>query len=335
MKRDLKREEQRKEEEAKRQLAEASKLPPSEPMIEDAKINSQLEGDNRMSPTTSTTPLGRRPSAISISSLHRPQFPLKLDLSSTSLKFTEEEAMSFQKGLASPVTLAPKSARPVGPNEFPPDFMAAFAAGTLPHDVAAGTAAIDLTLSENSHIPGDHPSIGLGLGGSSDKPIDLDLDLDNMDVDMANMTDLFGDTAEPSEGTNADDGLFSPPDMPSTAGQAKDTLADFAMGSNVNTELFGDFSQSTQDTLSTDGPPTMPNDLSAPSPGTMLLAQLSSTSKPSTTAGGENFDLGTIDLTLEDNFFTDTQNPDMNFNQMDMDSFLGMDSGITIKKEEI
>ena len=138
------------------------------------------------------------------------------------------------------------SARPVGPNEFPPDFINAFTTAAVPNE---RPPTIDLTLSDDIGIPQDRVPLGLGLGDTSDKPIELDLD--SMDIEMASMTDLFGDTAEASEGSN---GLFSPPltqsiNPPAAVENAKEQpniLADFNMDSNVNPELFGDFSSTSQ-----------------------------------------------------------------------------------------
>ncbi|KAF9535776.1 hypothetical protein CPB83DRAFT_901456 [Crepidotus variabilis] len=323
LKRDLRREERRLEEEERGKLAETSMLPPPEPMAED--VVSQLPSDGeatnpRASPTITTSVLGRRPSAISISSLHRPQFPLKLDLSSTSLKFTEEEAMKYQKGLASPVTLAPKSARPT---EFPPDFIAAFS-GSLPPDMGSGTSNIDLTLSDDPHLPQSHGQMNVNLGDSSDKPIELD-----MDVDM-----LFGDPAEASEVNNTNSGLFSPslPDgnVEQSQKDQQQIMADFNMDSNVNTdsELFGDFSSSQQSTNAE----SSTNVSSMSFPATLLP---SGDIKPSlsTNPSGGGFDLTTIDLTSD--FFNDPQSSDMNFPMDSIESFLGVDSAPIVKQEVV
>ncbi|TFK57689.1 hypothetical protein OE88DRAFT_1651557 [Heliocybe sulcata] len=118
---------------------------------------------------------GRRPSAISLSSLHRPAFPHKLDLSSTALKLDEADILAHS-ALASPVTLAPKSARPTASTEFPPDFLSGLA--------GASEAPVDMDLTTPElHASGNVDAAG--TGNSADKPIELDLD---MDVDA----DIFG-----------------------------------------------------------------------------------------------------------------------------------------------
>jgi hypothetical protein len=269
----------------------------------------QLKG----SPILNMIP-GRRGSAISISSLHRPQFPLKLDLSSTSLRITEEEAAMFKKGLASPVTLAPKSAR-LGPNEFPPEFMAAFANSSVPPDVTSEPPTIDLTNS--LHVPQEEndSTMNNGIGDSSDKPIELDLD-----IEMANMTDIFGDPdPEDSEDSNIRDGLFSPV-LDEERPQAE-TFENFV----ANPDLVSQLAAAEQS-----------HSTSVPSPGS-LLAQFSSSRmmdhKPSPSDNvaipivTENFDINAIDLSnLPTGFFSHAQDSGVSF-PMDMEAFLTLGTG--------
>ncbi|KAG6331603.1 hypothetical protein ID866_7485 [Astraeus odoratus] len=150
------------------------------------------------SPQGPTLP-SRRQSAISLSSLHRPPFPLKLDLSSSSMRMTAEEVALFSKGLVpSPVSLAPKSARPTSTADI--DLMAAFASAAA--NASAQHVDIDLTVDDSP--PTMMTGINTSLGSSADKPIELDLD--GIDMEMSSMTDLFGDAPESSSG----DGLFTP-----------------------------------------------------------------------------------------------------------------------------
>lgn len=114
--------------------------------------------DLPMSPTTTVggalTGSGsalRRPSAISLSSLHhRAPFPLRLDLSSV-----------IDRPLGSPVTLAPRTAAPrtAPPVDFAPEFLL-----PLPE-------VIDLTL-DDPVAPGTLP-----LAGSAVHPINVDVDM--------------------------------------------------------------------------------------------------------------------------------------------------------------
>ncbi|KDR85234.1 hypothetical protein GALMADRAFT_233971 [Galerina marginata CBS 339.88] len=360
LKRDLRREEERIETEERRKQQDALKMlpppvpPPTSDAFADAPSHTSIDGSGtnpRNSPIFNPLP-GRRPSAISISSLHRPQFPLKLDLSSTSLRITEEEAALYSKGLPSPVTLAPKSARPTGPNESFPDLMSAFADSTLPIDITHSSPNLDLSLPDGMHIPqkqSDLTVLGVGLGDSSDKPIELDLDA--MDIEMANMTDHFGDPIEPSGSSNTHDGLFSPimdnGDAEQMLGIANDepgqdkgtSLAEFEID-NVNDELFGDFTSSGGELeLAPGGSVPQPQSLSMSSPE-ILLAQFTSApdlmevkNSPSVNSAlqqtGETFDLNSsMDLisNLASGFFSDAQNTEMNFS-MDMETFLNMDSG--------
>ena len=270
------------------------------------------------SPILNTIP-GRRGSAISISSLHRPQFPLKLDLSSTSLRITEEEAAMFKKGLASPVTLAPKSAR-LGPNEFPPEFMAAFANSSVPPDVTSEPPTIDLTLPNSLHVPqeGNDSTMNNGVGDSSDKPIELDLD-----IEMANMTDIFGDPdPDDSDDSNIRDGLFSPVlNEPPQAENFENFVA--------NPDLVSQLAAAEPSILQS-------HSTSVPSPGS-LLAQFSSSRmmdhKPSPSDNvaipiiPENFDINAIDLSnLSTGFFSNAQDSGVSF-PMDMEAFLTLGTG--------
>ncbi|KAI0271614.1 hypothetical protein BC834DRAFT_860445 [Gloeopeniophorella convolvens] len=155
-------------------------------------------------------PTARRQSTISLSSLNRPQFPHKLDLSASALRINPNElAQGLGGGLPSPVTLAPKSGRLTSASEFPPDFMAAFG----PPDMANRSVDIDLTMLQEQ-VPA--AALDPPLGSSADRPIELDLE--SMDIDMSHVDvdvkTLFGDEPAPDMST-AD--LFGPPTAADTA----------------------------------------------------------------------------------------------------------------------
>lgn len=201
-----------------------------------------------MSPSIGRTP-NRRQSVISMSALQRPtaKHPeLKLDLSATSLRLTAEEAASMfsvSSGLASPVTLAPRSARPLGPDEFDADMMVAMASAN-----SDGGHQDALNLAGFSDASGP-----VGASGSSaDQPIELDLDAIDASLDM----DLFGDG--PESGSGVGDSLFSPaPSMDKI--KMEDT--DEALFSD---DLFGTIPEA-----STSGGGTIQD---GPSPGTLLAS---------------------------------------------------------------
>jgi hypothetical protein len=297
----------------------------------------------------SSSLLGRRTSAISLSSLHRPPYPHKLDLSAASLRIAPDETSIFTGGLASPVTLAPKSARPSAASDFPPEFMTAFSGAdnsgqpvgldiTIPElapsagGVGAAVSQIDLTLD---------PSIG----SSADKPIELDLDVIDLD-----MTDLFGDTV--NQAANVED-LFTPSgsvpasdiavgvkaenqdralgmDMLQAFSGDDDLLASLNAHSNINAQS-GEQGHPTAQFLSAQSDSNNPISPSAmvtnSSPGSILasltadshlnasnpLAALPSADAP--------FDLTTLDFSqLGDGFFTGAQNTDMHM--MDIESLI-------------
>lgn len=324
-------------------------LPPPVPhslpegMAEDTQTPIETTTEPRNSPV-STLP-GRRMSTISISSLHRPQFPLKLDLSSTSLRITEEEAALYTKGLASPVTLAPKSARPVDSAEFSAELMAAFATSSVPLEVGHNTGNMDITLS--AHKQPDVTILDVGVGDSSDKPIELDLDA--MDIEMANLADQFGASAESGESSNVHDGLFSPladngevqqlPEHDHLQSIKNEENDPFQIDSNVDDELFGNFTSAADLEGASAGTILQSQTTSIPSPGS-LLAQFSSSSvvmdvKPSLPTGSPSmhdpaasFDLGSLDLThLDPNFFSNAQE---SFS-MEMAAFMNSGNGSNVE----
>lgn len=248
----------------------------------------------------------------------------------------------FQKGLASPVTLAPKSARAVGPNEFPPELMAAFNEGpsslNVPHE------PINLTMSGNIQPKPQLADLGLGLGDSSDKPIELDLDA--MDMEMHNINHFnpvgINETSEDHEG----DGLFSPLED-HNEGEGADNLRGakgegssipgYDMDSKVDQELFGDFASSAGEmgvAMETDVSMPQTHSTELPLPAD-LLAQFSSaqetspSSNPMMQGAGETFDINamnSLDLSnLASEFYAQGQDGDMNFS-MDMNTFLNMDA---------
>lgn len=162
LKRDLKREQDRlkaAEAEAAARAAAAAAPPSTESLL----ISPTQEPESTiLSPTTPArgpTLAARRQSTISLSSLQRPPMPHKLDLSS--LRLDPNDLSIMQSGMASPVTLAPKSSLPRATDfSFDPS-----------QDVD-----IDLTIGEDVIPP---PEVSdTALGSSADKPIELDLDMD-------------------------------------------------------------------------------------------------------------------------------------------------------------
>ncbi|KAI5991433.1 hypothetical protein EDD15DRAFT_2530609 [Pisolithus albus] len=204
LRRDLAREEARARQ--AEMTAMAAQVPPAD-------LAGSITADTTMQPPPAPihgsaqgpTPL-RRQSAISLSSLHRQPFPLKLDLSSS--RMSAEEAALYSKGLlASPVSLAPKSARPTGTSDI--DLIAAFASATAAN--APQHVDIDLTADDSPSWDDVKNQRLLGI-----------------EMDMPSMTDLFGDGQESSSGNGqaAMDGLFTPTAVeagaPADGAQSKD-----------------------------------------------------------------------------------------------------------------
>ncbi|KAI6010184.1 hypothetical protein EDC04DRAFT_2581158, partial [Pisolithus marmoratus] len=304
LKRDLAREESRARE--VEMAAMAAQVPPSD--------TGSTTADTTMQPppTPIQGPLPpRRQSAISLSSLHRQPFPLKLDLSSS--RMSAEEAALYSKGLlASPVSLAPKSARPTGTSDI--DLIAAFAS-------ANASQHVDIDLTVDDSPPAMMSRMTAPLGSSADKPIELDLD--GIDMDMP---DLFGDGPESSSGDGqvAMDGLFTPTTTeagaPGDDVQSKDVKSSNAVGmaifdaltvesSNHGSNLFETIQGSSSDQMN-DGSQQMRH--GGGSPGSLLA---SFTNQPQHSSGVEHmqtdFDLSAIDFSSLDPAIFGSQSMDM------------------------
>lgn len=271
----------------------------------------------------------RRGSAISLSSLHRPPFPHKLDLSSSSLRLSAEEAALFSQSLPSPVSLAPKSARPSAQTEM--DLMAAFASSS--HHVD-----IDLTVDDDSPMA----PIDASLGNSVDKPIEVDFD--SIDIEMSNMTDLFGDATETSSVQDGGgvEGIFSPIAPDATSSNTTKEPREGVLGmeilgalsavdnNNHGSHVFGtpDPNSLQSGQHSSLGVQNVVPGNEAPS-HSAILASFTASQPDGTSsqlAGGDNaFDLSTLGLSnFDPSFFHQNlhQNPDMNL--MDMEALLEM-----------
>ena len=126
-------------------------------------------------------------------------------------------------GMTSPVTLAPRTARPsTATGEIPPDLMAVIASS----EAAAASRPVDIDLTLDSDPAVETQTMDLDmdstLGGSADKPIELD---------MEEMSGIFG--PEPSNGDV--DSLFSP-----TEGRVKveEIFHDFSAMETTGRDLF-------------------------------------------------------------------------------------------------
>ncbi|KAG7452161.1 uncharacterized protein BT62DRAFT_926382 [Guyanagaster necrorhizus] len=292
LERDLRREEQRLKEAEEAALASQAHLEepilspssnrlPMLPPDSDSTLPSAMPSS---SPPISSVMQGRRPSAISISSLQRPAFPLKLDLSSSSLRMSAEEAAFLSNGLHSPVTLAPKSARPL---DYPVELMAAFTSEipAAPPNRESANNTIDLTIEPTERDV--NINMDGAIGSSADKPIELDLG----DMDMS---DLFGDNSS----NDAVDSLFSPtvanPELAAEGvKEEQHFLNTFAAanGSATEEEFFSSLSSKPENEQSSslEIPSGDSAGQTAPSPGTFLASltgsQLESGNEMATSSG--------------------------------------------------
>lgn len=219
---------------------------PTQPIAEDISLH----------PETKLLSGIRRASTISLSSLQRPPFPHKLDLSATALRINPDDPLSLQSGLASPVTLAPKSSI----SRHPPDLL------------GGQHVDIDLTLDDDdiamstSHLAGGSIT---GVGSSADKPIELDLDLE---------MDLFGDGGQQSAGAS---GVSAPHVSPVVVPKQEDTPMDLSMLAGVDSLAAAEMQQSNDAFMFNPGAdlasnipghlkPPLPGHPSAPSPNSLL-----------------------------------------------------------------
>jgi hypothetical protein len=229
----------------------------------------------------------RRQSTISLSSLNRPQFPHKLDLSSAALRINPAELAQGLGGLPSPVTLAPKSGRATATSEFPPDFMAALAAS----EMATRPVDIDLTMLPEEGPATAHVGLDATLGSSADRPIELDLE--GMDIDMTSVDvtvgvdvkTLFGD--EPTSG--------------------------------ISTALFDD---TTGATGSNGGNPPSPGSLLA----TFNSAPHGATPAPDTGGGEPSFDMGINEMVDFSQFQFDPMTSTSDIGMLDMNALLNIEA---------
>lgn len=296
--------------------AMAAQVPPSD-------LAGSITADTIMQPpapvhgSAQGPPPLRRQSAISLSSLHRQPFPLKLDLSSS--RMSAEEAALYSKGLlASPVSLAPKSARPTGTSDI--DLIAAFASATA----ANASQHVDIDLTTDDSPPAMMSRINAPLGSSADKPIEVDLD--SIEMDMPGMTDLFGDGPESSSGSGQAvmDGLFTPTAVeagpPADGAQSKDMKSSNGTGmgildaltvenSNHAPNLFGTIQRGSSEQMNNGSQQTVHG---GDSPGSLLA---SFTNQPQHASGAEHmqtdFDLSTIDFSSLDPAIFGGQSMDM------------------------
>ena len=184
-------------------------------------------------------------------------------------------------GMTSPVTLAPRTARPTtATSEIPPDLMAAIASS----EAAAASRSVDIDLTLDSDSGVEQPPINLdidpSLGASADKPIELDIDIDM--EDMSDMSGIFG--PEPSSG--GVETLFSPTE---DRVKVEEIFPDFSSMGNTGRDLFQSIGAATSQ-----------------NPG-----------HPHAAGVGESpFDLTSIDLGNIDQSFILQSNPDMTLDEL-------------------
>ncbi|KAJ8521751.1 hypothetical protein ONZ45_g1590 [Pleurotus djamor] len=338
LQRDLSREQRRiREAEAATVISPVVSAPPtsttSEPM--DAAPPTSASTPRPSPSGSSNNPMSRRPSNISISSLHRAPFPLKIDLPSPSLRMSQDDMSAFSGKLASPINL--NSSQALGPPEFNAEIMAAFASAAP--DGVDRTVDIDLT-TDDVEVGGQEL---ITMGNTADKPIELDLD--SMDIDIASMTDLFGDTTEPSNDGDAFSADAVLPDRPVKSEEDLDIqiLDAFTSGSADHDDIFGLAGSDSGDLPGVKPPPPDAQLSHAQSPGSMLAsfeaaANLGSLdSQPTANSQNLNIPDGGFEF-LGPEYFSNTQDPGssstMDFQQLLSTMGNSLDTGDTATQNE-
>ncbi|GBE78527.1 hypothetical protein SCP_0114160 [Sparassis crispa] len=349
LRRDISREERRIE--AEEAAASAAKKAP--PPVEDVFVPSASTPPGSPSPSLeqslvasklglSATPQSakpisaRRQSTISLSSLQRPVFPHKLDLSAAALRMNPEEIL--RSGLSSPVTLAPKSSA----RALPPDLLVAALS-----DASGGHIDIDLTADMDMQPVGQQSETDPALGSSADKPIELDLDMD---------MDLFTGPADVGTGESGSNLLYQPGAPGTVAGRAQAQSDDMKKEDEIGMDLLDAFTSAGASGdggdlfASLDGPSETTNTsgmeqlastprtvgaIATPSPGSILAsfgtsghADISSSMSSLPNGHETSFDLNNIDLLsshLDPGFFDEHgTGPDMSM--MEMAHLFSMDT---------
>ncbi|KAL1662028.1 hypothetical protein EV122DRAFT_273459 [Schizophyllum commune] len=213
--------------EEERRISKAQATGPSSPMSVDQQLPPSGASAPPTTPATSpvvpTNSAARRGSTISLSSLNRAPFPHKLDLST--VRGPADDILALSSGLSSPVTLAPKSARPMSSTEYSNDLMA-FASSSSDPSQAPLSAALGgpppgamgppphPQAMETIDLTGDLDVPGPGeVGGSAEKPIELDLDGMDLEMSMDINMDILGGQNPSGEKTNTEQGQEgNPPD---------------------------------------------------------------------------------------------------------------------------
>ncbi|KAH9921406.1 uncharacterized protein B0H18DRAFT_559412 [Fomitopsis serialis] len=362
LQRDIRREEQRlkAEAEADAAAAEAAKaaaaaeastsssspmVSPTSPSLSNPFTGQPLESSpDSAGPKPLPTP-ARRQSTVSLSSLQRPNFQHKLDLSGTSMRMNPDELLAgIPSGLSSPVTLAPKSQHRAIPQEL---VMAALT------EAANRPVDIDLTVDpemEMHQATGVATSVSLDptAGTSADKPIELDLDMD---------IELFSAAADAAAG-NGNSHMFSQHGRQSVGSgpanmapdvkpkqEEEDFFSDALNASNASGDM-GDILASLGGPSNQGGQPNSIGDAShprstamkAPSPGSILATFNAAQQHPGGPSGHSNdaqFDLNSIDLSSfsADMFGEHHQEPTMSMSEVEnlfnIDSLAGENKGGT------
>ncbi|KZT67670.1 hypothetical protein DAEQUDRAFT_739269 [Daedalea quercina L-15889] len=322
LQRDIHREEQRLEAEAAAAAAAAAKaaaeaeaaatsspmISPTSPSLSNPFTGQPAESSPDSVHTKALPTPARRQSTVSLSSLQRPNFQHRLDLSGTSMRIHTDELLSgIPSGLSSPVTLAPKSSHRAIPQEL---VMAALTeAANRPVDIDLTVSEAELEIQQTAGTA--EASLDPTAGTSADKPIELDLDMD-MDMDM----DLFDAAAA----GNSSQHIFNPhAEHPISEGapnmvpdvkpkQEEDFFPNALHAGNPSGDM-GDILASLGGPSAQDGhttnmgdsghPPPMSSAMKAPSPRSILASFDAAQQHPPGATGEPNqahFDIHSIDL---------------------------------------
>ncbi|KAH9836604.1 uncharacterized protein C8Q71DRAFT_49799 [Rhodofomes roseus] len=345
LQRDIHREEQRLKTEAEAAAAAAAKaaaaeastsssspmVSPTSPTLSNPFTGQPLESSPEgTGPKPLPTP-ARRQSTVSLSSLQRPSFQHKLDLSGVSMRINPDELLSgIPSGLSSPVTLAPKSSHRTIPQEL---VMAALTeAANRPVDVDLTVDAdMDMSQAASAAVASLDPTAGT----SADKPIELDLDMD---------IELFNAAAD-AAARDGNQQMFNQPGVQSTGGgsasmvpdvkpkQEEDFFSDALNAGNASGDMgdiLASFGRASEHGDASRPQPSMSGPMKVPSPGSLLASFDTSQHHPAGPSGQQNeaqFDLNSIDLSnFGDDMFGGHNEEPTTMSMSEVENLFNMDS---------
>ena len=287
-------------------------------------IESSPDGTNAKSLPTPT----RRQSTVSLSSLQRPNFQHKLDLSGAGLRINPEE-LTIPSGLSSPVTLAPRSSHRAIPQEL---VMAALseASRSVDIDLTVPDADMEIQQAAGAVVASLDPTAGT----SADKPIELDLDMDGLFSAAAGGSHPQMFTQPSAHPLGGEVSGIAPNGRPK---QEEDFFSN-ALNAGTSSGDMGDILTSLSGVIPSEGGQphgmgdtsrqslTMSSPMKAPSPATILAGFDSRPTSVPGQPGDAHFDIENMNLEGFDADMFDANNQDTGMSVSEMENMFNIDA---------